>query len=85
MAATRLRLVELILNSAEQGSWPSLMAATSPDGDGGDYVGPTRFGEMSGPAGPAVSSDTAKDEDLQRRFWDVSVELTGIDPLANLT
>ncbi|MDH3248102.1 MAG: oxidoreductase [Acidimicrobiia bacterium] len=78
-------LVGLILNSAEQGSWPSLMAATSPDVDGGDYVGPTRFREMSGPAGPAASTTTANDEALQGRFWDVSVELTGIDPLATLT
>jgi len=75
-------LVGLVLNSAEQGSWPSLMAATSSEVDGGAYVGPTRFGEMSGPAGPAGSSRTANDEDLQRRFWDVSVELTGVDPLA---
>lgn len=78
-------IIGLILNSAEQGSWPSLMAATSPDVDGGDYVGPTRFGEMSGPAGLAKSSATANDEDVQRRLWDVSVELTGADPLAALT
>ena len=77
-------VVGLVLNSAEQGSWPSLMAATSPDVDGGDYVGPTRFGEMAGPAGSAKSTATANDQDLQRRFWDVSVELTGIDPLAAL-
>ncbi len=77
-------LIGLILNSAEQGSWPSLMAATSPDVEGGDYVGPTRFREMSGPAGPAASSSTANDQQLQRRFWDLSVELTGIDPLAAL-
>ena len=75
-------VVGLALNSAEQGSWPSLMAATSPDVDGGAYVGPTRLGETSGPAGPAKSSATANDEDLQRRLWDVSVELTGVDPLA---
>jgi NAD(P)-dependent dehydrogenase (short-subunit alcohol dehydrogenase family) len=75
-------VVGWVLNSAEQGSWPSLMAATSPDVDGGDYLGPNRFGEMSGPAGPAMSSATANDEDMQRRLWDVSVELTGIDPLA---
>ena len=73
-------VVGLVLNSAEQGSWPSLMAATSPDVDGGDYVGPTRFGEMAGPAGPAASSATARDEELQGRLWDVSVELTGVDP-----
>jgi hypothetical protein len=77
-------VIGLILNSAEQGSWPSLMAATSPDVGGGSYLGPNRFREMSGPAGPAARSATANDEDMQRRFWDVSVELTGIDPLAAL-
>ncbi len=73
-------VIGVLLNSAEQGSWPSLMAATSPDVDGGDYLGPTRFREMSGPAGPAATSATANDEELQRRLWDVSVELTGVDP-----
>jgi NAD(P)-dependent dehydrogenase (short-subunit alcohol dehydrogenase family) len=77
-------LVGLLLNSAEQGSWPSLMAATSPDVDGGSYVGPTRSRELSGPAGPATSSATANDPDVQRRFWDISIELTGVDPLAHL-
>jgi len=76
--------VGLILNSAEQGSWPSLMAATSADVDGGAYLGPTRFGEMSGSAGTAASSVTANDPDTQRRLWDASVELTGIDPMAAL-
>lgn len=77
-------LVGVLLNSAEQGAWPSLMAATSSEVDGGDHVGPTRLGEMSGPAGPAASSARATDADLQRRFWDVSVELVGVDPLAAL-
>lgn len=75
-------LVGIALNSAEQGSWPSLMAATSPEVDGGAYVGPRRFGEMAGPAGPAGRSARSNDEDLQRRLWDVSVELTGVDPMA---
>jgi NAD(P)-dependent dehydrogenase (short-subunit alcohol dehydrogenase family) len=77
-----LPVVGLVLNSAEQGAWPSLMAATSPTVDGGDYVGPSRFNEMSGPAGPAASSAIANDQDVQRRLWDASVELTGVEPLA---
>lgn len=77
-------LVGVVLNTAEQGSWPSLMAATSPEVDGGAYVGPTRLGGMSGPAGLAVSSARAKDADLQRRLWEASVELVGVDPLAAL-
>ncbi|MDH3300022.1 MAG: oxidoreductase [Acidimicrobiia bacterium] len=77
-------MIGLVLNSAEQGSWPSLMAATSPEVDGGDYLGPTRFREMSGPAGLASSSATANDENVQRRLWEASVELTGVDPLARI-
>ena len=73
-------LVRPFVNDAGQGAWPTLMAATSPAVDGGDYVGPSRFGETSGPAAHARSSARSHDPELARRLWDVSVELTGVDP-----
>jgi NAD(P)-dependent dehydrogenase (short-subunit alcohol dehydrogenase family) len=82
IARVFMPVVGLALNTAEQGSWPSLMAATAPDVSGGDYYGPQRFNELSGPAGPARSVAAANDRDVQRQFWDVSVELTGVDPMA---
>lgn len=83
VAALRAEVDGAVLNTAEQGSWPSLMAATSPDVAGGDYCGPQRFNELSGPAGPARSVPAAHDGQVQRRRWDLSLQLTGTDPLAS--
>ena len=67
-------------NTAATGAWPTLMAATGPDVDGGDYLGPTKRNETAGPAGAARASSVARDEALAARLWDLSVEMTGIDP-----
>lgn len=73
-------LLGLIFNSAAQGAWPTLMAATSHDVEGGDYTGPARLGETSGKAEKVTSTDRARDPELAARLWDVSVEMTGVDP-----
>jgi NAD(P)-dependent dehydrogenase (short-subunit alcohol dehydrogenase family) len=75
-----LPVVGLFFNSPAQGAWPTLMAATSEEVEGGDYVGPTRRGETAGPAGPAASTDRSRDPELAARLWDLSVEMTGVDP-----
>ncbi len=67
-------------NSPSQGAWPTLLAATSCDVKGGDYFGPTRRIETSGPASYAKSLPRAHDLDLAVRLWDVSIKLTGVDP-----
>jgi len=74
-------LMALILNSAEQGAWPALQAATSPDAQGGGYYGPQRLREAVGPSGPAKIAAVARDDAAARRLWDLSVEMTGIDPV----
>lgn len=73
-------LVRIAFNSPAQGAWPTLMAATSDEIEGGDYTGPTRFGETSGKAVKVSSTSRARDEELASRLWDVSVEMTGVDP-----
>ena len=73
-------IVGLVLNTPLQGAWPTLLAATGPDVEGGEYLGPTGRREMSGPAGRAEVAPRARDEELAARLWDVSVELTGVDP-----
>ncbi len=73
-------LLRPFFNSAAQGAWPTLMAATDPSLTGGEYLGPTKRGETSGPAGLARSTNRARDRKLAQRLWDVSVELTGVDP-----
>ena len=74
-------IVGTVLNDPEQGALPALQAATDPDASGGDYYGPYGLMEVRGSAsGRAVQSERARDEDLARRLWDKSIELTGVDP-----
>lgn len=67
-------------NSAAQGAWPTLQAATGVNVQGGDYLGPQGLGEISGRSGPARATRTARDPKLARELWVRSVELTGVDP-----
>jgi len=73
-------LVSLVFNSPSQGAWPTLMAATSNDIERGDYTGPSRLGETGGAAEKVDSTDRARDPELASRLWDMSVEMTGVDP-----
>jgi NAD(P)-dependent dehydrogenase (short-subunit alcohol dehydrogenase family) len=72
-------LVGLLLNSADQGAWPALQAATARVTPGG-YYGPTGIGEMRGASGDAARTAQARDPALARRLWDASIAMTGIDP-----
>lgn len=67
-------------NSATQGAWPTLQAATGAHVQGGDYLGPQGLGEISGRSGPARATGTARDLTLARELWRRSIELTGVDP-----
>lgn len=70
----------LFLNSAAQGAWPTLMAATAPGVEGGQYFGPRGPAELAGRAVLVQSTRRSREPELARRLWDVSVELTGMDP-----
>lgn len=67
------------LNRPYQGAWPTLAAATAPGVEGGSYFGPKYF-ELRGPAKQVGSNRASRDEALQKRFWDWSIEQTGVDP-----
>jgi NAD(P)-dependent dehydrogenase (short-subunit alcohol dehydrogenase family) len=73
-------LVGRLFNSQLEGAWPTLMAATAPDAEGGYYYGPSRRFETAGPARRAFASATSRDPAIGRRLWELSVEMTGIDP-----
>lgn len=73
-------LFGLFLNSAAQGAWPALEAAVAPDVEPGGYYGPQRMNEMKGASGKAKRTAQAQDPELAKRLWDVSVEMTGVDP-----
>ena len=72
-------IVGLLLNSADKGAWPALLAATGKVKPGG-YYGPTGFGGIRGVAGDAKRAPHAEDPALAKRLWDVSIAMTGIDP-----
>ena len=75
-----LPLVRPLFNPVGAAAWPALQAATDPDANGGDYFGPQGRWEMRGESGRALVEDFARKADDARRLWDLSVELTGIDP-----
>ena len=67
-------------NSAAQGAWPTLQAATGAHVQGGDYLGPQGLGEVSGRSGPARATRKARDPKLAEELWLSSIELTRVDP-----
>lgn len=66
-------------NTPAMGAWPTLQAATGGIAPG-EYYGPQGFREIKGPSGVASRARQATDSELARRLWDVSVEMTGVDP-----
>lgn len=74
-------LVGWLLNTAKQGALPTLQAATDPAVQGGEYLGPYGLLEASGArSGRAVATKTARDPLPAARLWEVSMDMTGIDP-----
>lgn len=73
-------IVGLLLNTAEKGAWATLAAAVGKGAVGGGYYGPKGLGESFGKAGEASRSRRSRDEELAKKLWEVSIEMTGIDP-----
>ena len=73
-------LIRPWFNDAHQGAWPTLMAATDPDAEGGQYFGPSQRWESAGPAKLVGSTPQSRDPHLAKRLWEVSIEMTGVDP-----
>jgi NAD(P)-dependent dehydrogenase (short-subunit alcohol dehydrogenase family) len=67
-------------HSAAEGALPTLRAATDPAVAGSEYYGPKGLFEMSGPPVRVESSVASHEADAARRLWELSVDLTGVDP-----
>jgi hypothetical protein len=79
--ADRLFMVvsnRLVAQSDEMGALPTLYAATEPGLDGGTYVGPDGFVGQRGYPHRTSPSKAARDEQVARRLWEVSEEMTGV-------
>ncbi len=68
----------VVFQGAAMGALPTLRAATDPTVQGGQYYGPDGFLEQRGHPKVVESSAQSHDEELQRRLWAVSEELTGV-------
>ncbi|MDA3860779.1 MAG: oxidoreductase [Melioribacteraceae bacterium] len=64
--------------SIEQGTLPTLRAATDLNAKSGDYYGPHAFGEWRGYPILVQPNTLAKDETIAKKLWNVSEELTKI-------
>ncbi|KUI36361.1 short-chain dehydrogenase [Mycobacterium sp. IS-1496] len=71
-------LIGLVTQSPAMGALPTLRAATDPGVRGGQYYGPGGLGQTRGYPKLVDSSGQSHDEELARRLWAVSEELTGV-------
>ena len=78
--AETLGIVEDLTHPPPQAALTALRAATDLAVKGGDYFGPGGFREMKGLPVVVQSSPASHDPAVARRLWDLSVELTGVDP-----
>jgi NAD(P)-dependent dehydrogenase (short-subunit alcohol dehydrogenase family) len=65
-----------IAQNDEMGALPVLFAATQPGVQGGSYVGPDGLAERAGYPKLVEPSKGARDEEVARRLWEVSEQLT---------
>ena len=69
--------VKAVSQSAASGALPTLMAATA-DLPGSTYCGPSGFQEMRGAPRVVGCTSLARDEEAQRRLWEISEEAVGL-------
>jgi NAD(P)-dependent dehydrogenase (short-subunit alcohol dehydrogenase family) len=68
----------LFAQGQDMGALPTLFAATAPQVNGCDYIGPSGIGGARGYPDKVMSNDKSYDETLAKRLWTVSEELTGV-------
>jgi len=68
----------LFAQSAAMGALPTLYAATAPDVQGGDYIGPDGFAQNWGYPKKVQSNQTSNDPAAARQLWEISERLTGV-------
>jgi len=68
----------VIAQSDEMGALPTLYAATQPGLQGGTFAGPDGFLEQRGHPESVAPNRAARDEQVARRLWEVSEQMTGV-------
>jgi len=75
-----MSLITPLMNSAAEGAWPTLLAATGNQVASGYYYGPCKRLETAGPAIKVSSTRASHDVKVAKRLWELSIDMTGIDP-----
>jgi NAD(P)-dependent dehydrogenase (short-subunit alcohol dehydrogenase family) len=70
----------LLAQSAEMGALNLLYAATAPDVESGQFIGPDGRNEKKGHPTFVQPVAAARDTELARKFWALSERLTGVSP-----
>ena len=68
----------LVSQGEAQGALPTLYAATVPEANGGEYIGPDGFGELKGYPTVVKPRANALDTATAEKLWAKSEELTGV-------
>jgi NAD(P)-dependent dehydrogenase (short-subunit alcohol dehydrogenase family) len=71
-------MVRLLGHSSAAGALPTLMAATMPGVQGGQYFGPQGWNEFKGPPGPGKVEPRTMDSKVAAELWAKSEQLTGV-------
>ncbi|KEO74615.1 oxidoreductase [Anditalea andensis] len=68
----------LLLQPPKMGAMPTLRAALDPSVKGGEYFGPSGFGEIKGAPERVHSSRRSLDREVANKLWELSEKETGI-------
>jgi NAD(P)-dependent dehydrogenase (short-subunit alcohol dehydrogenase family) len=74
----QLRFYEMLAMPAERGIVPLLYAATAPEVKGGEYIGLSGLAEVRGEPKLSRGQKRAYDQNLRRKLWETSEELTHV-------
>ena len=64
--------------NVENGTLPTLRAATDPEAKSGDYYGPSGFQEMKGSPKIVSSNELSHNAENSKKLWDISEQMTGV-------
>jgi NAD(P)-dependent dehydrogenase (short-subunit alcohol dehydrogenase family) len=70
--------MDSIAQSSADGALPTLYAASRPELDGGELIGPRGLHGLHGTPGPCTPGRIARKEDLAARLWAASIAATGV-------
>lgn len=71
-------LNKFVAQSADMGALPTLYAATAPDIEGADYIGPDGRYELKGYPTKVQSNKLSHNRELAAKLWYISETLTGV-------